>query len=52
MGIGAAARAGIDSPVTSSEESAKSVIDLISTATKKGTLGRFIDANTKEEIPW
>lgn len=52
MGIGAANRAGIDPPVRSSEDSARNVIDLIDFATKEGTSGRFIDADTKEEVPW
>ena len=52
MGIAAATGAGIDLPVTSSEESARKMIDLIDYATKEKISGRFIDVDKKEEIPW
>lgn len=52
MGIEAATGAGIDLPVTSSEESANNIIDLISLATRESLSGKFIDVDTREEIPW
>lgn len=52
MGIAAATGAGIDLPVTSSEESANKIKDLISSATRESLSGKFLDADTREEIPW
>lgn len=52
MGIAAATGAGIDLPVTKGEESAKNIIDLISSATRETLSGKFIDVDTREEIPW
>jgi hypothetical protein len=52
MGIAAATGAGIDLPETSSNESADKIIDLIDSATRGTTSGKFIDVDTREEIPW
>ena len=52
MGIAAATGAGIDLPVTSGEESANKIIDLISLATRETLSGKFLDADTRKEIPW
>ncbi|KAF1994525.1 NAD(P)-binding protein, partial [Amniculicola lignicola CBS 123094] len=52
MGIAAATGAGIALPVTSGEESAKKIINLITSATRESTSGKFIDVDTREEIPW
>lgn len=52
MGTAAANGAGIALPETSSEESASKIIDVIKSATREGTSGKFLDVDTKEEIPW
>jgi hypothetical protein len=52
MGIAAATGAGIDLPVTSGEESANKIIDLISSATRESLSGKFLDVDTRGEIPW
>ncbi|KFY85769.1 hypothetical protein V500_08138 [Pseudogymnoascus sp. VKM F-4518 (FW-2643)] len=52
MGIAAATGAGIDLPVTSGEENANKIIDLISSATRERLSGKFLDVDTREEIPW
>ncbi|KAG9197330.1 hypothetical protein G6514_001853 [Epicoccum nigrum] len=52
MGIAAATGAGIDLPETSSGESANRITDLIGSATRWSTSGKFLDVDTREEIPW
>jgi len=52
MGIAAATGAGIDLPETSGDESADKIIDVISSATRESTSGKFLDVDTREEIPW
>jgi hypothetical protein len=52
MGIQAAVASGIDLPQTSSEVSARNIINVISRATRGVTSGNFIDADTGEEISW
>ncbi|KAF1831887.1 NAD(P)-binding protein [Decorospora gaudefroyi] len=52
MGIAAAIGAGIDLPETSGAKSARKIIDVISSATRESTSGKFLDVDTREEIPW
>jgi len=52
MGIAAATGAGIALPATSGEESASKIIDIINSATRESTSGKFLDVDTREEIPW
>jgi len=52
MGIAAATGAGIDLPETSSDDSARKIIDLIKSATRESTSGKFFDVDTREELPW
>ena len=52
MGIAAATGAGIDLPETSAGESANKIIDVINSATRESSSGKFIDVDTREEIPW
>jgi hypothetical protein len=52
MGIAAATGAGIDLTETSSGESADKIIDIIDSATRDSTSGKFIDVDKREEIPW
>jgi hypothetical protein len=52
MGIAAATGAGIDLPITTGDESAKKIIDVITSATRETTSGKFLDVDTGEEIPW
>jgi hypothetical protein len=52
MGIAAATGAGIDLPETSDAEAANKIIDVISSATRESTSGKFLDVDTREVIPW
>jgi hypothetical protein len=52
MGIAAATGAGIDLPETSGGESAKKIMEVISSATRESMSGKFLDVDTREEIPW
>ena len=52
MGIAAATGAGIDLPETSSGESANRIMELINSATRGKTSGKFIDVDTREQVPW
>ncbi|KAH8733225.1 hypothetical protein GQ44DRAFT_640357 [Phaeosphaeriaceae sp. PMI808] len=52
MGIQAANGAGIALPETSGEDSARKIIDVIKSATRESTSGKFLDVDTREEIPW
>lgn len=52
MGNAAATAAGIALPETSSEESAKNIVNLIDSSTRENSSGKFFDADTRKEIPW
>jgi len=52
MGIAAANGAGIALPETSGDQSAKNIIDVINSATRESSSGKFLDVDTREEIPW
>ena len=52
MGVAAATSAGIDLPETSGGKSADKIIDVISSATLESTSGKFLDVDTRVEIPW
>ena len=52
MGVAAANAAGIDLPPTSAEESATKLLEVIDSATREKTSGKFIDVVTGDEYLW